>query len=110
MHPYFFVSCDLSFVFIFSFEVDFTFQANLPSLLYLRREKKTPRTLAKSGTIITILDECTQTSSRKSSGFDYQEYGANDSEDSDSWMGRRMGVRLIQIMQYQGGMVLFIFY
>lgn len=50
----------------------------------VNREKKTPRMLAKSGTVITLLEECTQTSSRKSSGFDHQEYGANDSEDSDS--------------------------
>ncbi|XP_045613639.1 osteoclast-stimulating factor 1 [Procambarus clarkii] len=49
----------------------------------VNRDQYTPRTLAKRGTIITLLDEDSQTSDRKSSGFDDKEYGANASEDSD---------------------------
>ncbi|KAG7171841.1 factor 1-like [Homarus americanus] len=49
----------------------------------VNRDNYTPRNLAKKGTVVSLLDESSQTSGRKSSGFDDKDYGANDSEDSD---------------------------
>lgn len=46
------------------------------------RDNQTPRSLAKSGIIISILDEGPD-HEEKNSGFESHDYGAENSDDSD---------------------------